>query len=241
MNPVAFGSRDRQLFGVYQPAGERRSRRGVVLCPPFGQEHLRAHRPIRLLAEQLARRGHDVLRFDYYGTGDSSGDGLEADLDGFVADTLAAVDELGAMAGVRRFCVAGLRLGALVAARAAAESRGVDEVVLWDPVIDGARELAAAGVGADGVAWAKGFPLSDRLRSDLGSVDVAAYDALAGTRALLVVSDPAPDPALRERFENGTWDGEFACFPSRRSWEEEADLGVGAVPVEVLNHIAGWI
>ena len=42
-------------------------------CQPLGHEYIRAHRTFNQLAAGLARAGFPVLRFDYSGTGDSSG------------------------------------------------------------------------------------------------------------------------------------------------------------------------
>src|SRR6218665_897665 len=44
---------------------------GVVLCAPLGRDARCAHRPLRLLAQQLAAAGICVLRYDHLGTGDS--------------------------------------------------------------------------------------------------------------------------------------------------------------------------
>jgi len=67
MNVFYFGAGERRLFGVYTPA-RHGGRRGAVLCPPWGQEYLRAHRSIAQLANTLATAGVHVLRFDYSGT-----------------------------------------------------------------------------------------------------------------------------------------------------------------------------
>src|SRR3954451_13983708 len=75
MTPLFFGSRARRLFGIYEP-GRSGSRvpRAAVLCHPWGQEYIRAHRSMRRLANMLSATGRDTLRFDYFGTGDSAGD-----------------------------------------------------------------------------------------------------------------------------------------------------------------------
>ena len=50
--------------------GARQS--AIVLCQPLGHGYLRAHRAFRNLAVSLASQGFHVLRFDYYGCGDSA-------------------------------------------------------------------------------------------------------------------------------------------------------------------------
>src|SRR5215217_413896 len=85
MNPLYFGSSQKPLYGVYHPPKSQPGRpvrtTGVVLCYPLGQEYMRAHRAFRQLATLLTKSGFPVLRFDYYGTGDSGGDGDAGDVD----------------------------------------------------------------------------------------------------------------------------------------------------------------
>ncbi len=47
---------------------------GVVIAPAVGAEYFRSHWAVRRLADQLSRAGFPVLRFDYQGIGDSTGD-----------------------------------------------------------------------------------------------------------------------------------------------------------------------
>ena len=45
MEPLFFGPADHSLFGwLHLPAGRAPRRTAVVLCPPFGQEFVLAHR-----------------------------------------------------------------------------------------------------------------------------------------------------------------------------------------------------
>jgi alpha/beta superfamily hydrolase len=74
MTPLLFGSADAPLYGVHHAPQAAPQRTGIVLCYPFGQEYMRAHRACRQLAMLLAKKGYHVLRFDYSGTGNSSGD-----------------------------------------------------------------------------------------------------------------------------------------------------------------------
>jgi dienelactone hydrolase len=147
MTPMLFGPASRQLFGLYH-APERDGNVSVVICQPFGQEAIRAHRLFRVLADRLARAGVAVLRFDYYGTGDSPGDDTDAELEGWRRDVCAAHEELRRRAGARRIIWLGSRLGAAMAVLAAKSGRcDPSRLILWDPIVDGARYLDTLRAG----------------------------------------------------------------------------------------------
>lgn len=143
MLPIYFESSGARLFGMYHPAGRAPARRAAVLiCAPFGHEYIRAHRTLRQLATALSDRGHHVLRFDYFGCGDSAGEAGDADAGQWLGDISSAIDELKAVARVTRVSLLGLRLGATLAVQAAIGRDDVEAVFLWDPIDDGAAFLA---------------------------------------------------------------------------------------------------
>lgn len=146
MTPFYFGPADRRLFAIFHP-GERASpsRGGVVLAAPFGHEAIRTHRFYRVLADRLARLGHDVIRFDYYGAGDSAGDDADARLSGWAGDIISAHQELAARVGAAPSWWVGARLGATAAllahGRTGAFPSSQPALALWDPVVDGRSYL----------------------------------------------------------------------------------------------------
>ena len=114
----------------------------MLLCSPFGQEAIRAQRIYRVLAERLAREGCDVLRFDFYGTGDSGGDDEAFDLEGAGLDLQLALDELQRRTGLARATVVGSRLGGSAAVLVAGPLAGqLRRLVMWDPIVAGADYL----------------------------------------------------------------------------------------------------
>lgn len=151
MTPMLFGPASRQLFGLFH-SPERDSGIAVLICPPLGQEAVRAHRLFRVLSDRLARSGVAVLRFDYHGSGDSPGEDTDGDLEGWRRDVCTAHEELRRRAGSRRIVWLGARLGAALAVLAAKSGRSDPaRLILWDPIIDGARyiqELRAGHVEA---------------------------------------------------------------------------------------------
>jgi pimeloyl-ACP methyl ester carboxylesterase len=143
MKALRFGLGTRELVGMlHGPADDGARRFGVLICPPFGQEGVRTHRLLRVLADRLVRDGFHVLRFDYYGTGESMGDDEEATLEGSVRDVLLAAAELEHHAACVRSVWIGLRLGGSAALLAAASTaRPPDRLVLCDPVLYGTAYL----------------------------------------------------------------------------------------------------
>lgn len=114
----------------------------MVLCNAFGQEAVRAHRLMRVLAERLVRQGHPVLRFDYFGTGDAMGDDTDGDLAGWADDVRQADAELRRLCGARQTVWIGMRLGATIALEAAQQAPAhLQRLVLWDAVLDGQAYL----------------------------------------------------------------------------------------------------
>jgi predicted alpha/beta hydrolase len=102
MTPLYFGTGQRRLFGVLDPAQARSSQaQAAVICYPWGPEYIFAHRALRHLSRQLAVRGFNVLRFDYYGSGDSAGDESEVRLSGWREDIVAAIEELKDISGTK--------------------------------------------------------------------------------------------------------------------------------------------
>lgn len=147
MTPFLFGPPDRRLYGVYHPpAATQRTTQQVLLCPPFGQESVRVHLLYRLLADQLARDGRHVMRFDYHATGESAGADEEATLHGWRDDILIAHEELSRRTRARSTTWLGCRLGATLAVMASQQGQAAPEqLVLWEPVLDGTSYLAELG------------------------------------------------------------------------------------------------
>lgn len=250
MRPFYFGRSSRPLFGVLHEARGARARPGAVLCPPFGQEALRAHRSLRELAARLAGAGFPALRFDYSGSGDSAGEPGEARLDAWVEDGVAAIEEVRDSTGEARVVVAGLRLGAAVAALAAARAGGVSALVLWEPVIDGAahlEELRAAHAAwirdhAPGAALspdeALGVPLPAALASDLSGLRLGCLEA-PPARKVLVIGD-AGDSARQSLWKDEKA-VEHRTVPTAPVWLHAEGMARALVPGALLGDVVAWL
>lgn len=196
---MRFPDGARELFGLYLPSeASVRRRHAVLLCNPFGQEAIRASRLYRVLGDRLQAAGYDVLRFDYYGTGDSAGDDTEFDLDGAVRDAACAARLLLERSSPARLSFVGLRLGGSIAALASAElPQGVDHLVLLEPVDDGAAYLSAlAKANRDALesAFSSRWPVDAALRAfnlpDDGAESLG-FATTAAMRAQLTLRLPA--------------------------------------------------
>ena len=116
IEPFFFGGESRPLFGVYHPpTGARIRDVGVVLCYPMGQEYTCVHRAFLQLARRLSSTGFHVLRFDFWGCGDSAGTCEEGRPRLWVQDIATAIEAL-RDGQATRICIVGLRWGATLAA-----------------------------------------------------------------------------------------------------------------------------
>lgn len=258
MNPFFFGSSDRQLYGIYTPPRVRgRRATGVVLCYPFGMEYMRAHRAFRQLATLLNREGHHVLRFDYYGTGDSAGEGEDGSVEQWTDDVMAAVDELRDTASLEQVSLVGLRFGGLLAGRVATRRRDLDRVVLWDPIVRGTEYVAemmeqslaerapahAAAAGpVTGTVGLVGFPVTETLRSGIAGEDLTRLQGWSAREHLLVVSSEQPGfDALREAWKAGGVSGRYRLVPSQGNWSEGDRFGSALIPQAIIQDIVNCL
>lgn len=88
------------------------------------------------MAQQLAKAGIASLRFDFAGSGESSGDWADTTFSGQIRDAIRAFDHLQALETVDgdRIGILGYSQGGLVGAHLAAARPEADAVVLWAPV-----------------------------------------------------------------------------------------------------------
>jgi pimeloyl-ACP methyl ester carboxylesterase len=232
MTAFHFGSRERRLFGYYEPAPANFSKvQAALLCHPLGNEQVFAYRTMRQLAARLVRTGFHVLRFDYFGTGDSYGDNCEGDLASWCDDVGTAVTELKEITGADTVDVVGLRLGANLSAQVASHRPGeIKRLVLWEPLA--ADELVAAtreylspeGNGNSGLVGPD--IVKDFARSAI------AGKALPSSTLLLLTEGPP------SAMESSSLSAEYVA--DAPAWIEDR-LTTGSIPAEVLQRIVDWL
>lgn len=136
--PFYFGTPGRELFGCFHEPARRVIRRcSVLICQPVGHEYINSHRALRQLAARLAEAGFPVLRFDYYGCGDSCGEANQGSVTRWLEDISTAIAAIRARTGFLPVYAVGLRLGATLAAMGGIQRDKLAGLVLWDPVIKG--------------------------------------------------------------------------------------------------------
>lgn len=202
MRPVSFDN----CFGEFYPGW---SRKGVVICGSFGLEDTRYQPALAHLAQVLAGRGLNVLRFDYFGTGNSAGTTLDPDIvRRWTGNVIAARDWLTKQGNVDAVSFAGLRMGALIAAMAARQSPKLDELILLAPPASGETFIAeisnAAGqeaghlssVNGDeqtgGVSLA-GFRLDQRTIQAISDFDWQTLDRCKATKVKIMAENRIDD------------------------------------------------
>lgn len=128
---VAFSNQSGQLLHGILHEPDPALARGVcvLLLSPGIKGRVGPHRLYLKIAARLVPLGFHVLRFDYYGLGDSAGELPESSLADmynsiqagrYIGDTIAAMDWMQKILGIRRFVGSGL-CGGSISALATAE------------------------------------------------------------------------------------------------------------------------
>ena len=257
IRPVYFGSPDKLLFACcHEPVIERRRKCAVVVCQPVGHEYVNSHRALRQLASRLCYAGFPVLRFDYYGCGDSSGSAEEGRISQWLEDISTAISEVRRRTGAVQVCLIGLRVGAALAMIAAAERADLEGLVLWDPVVSGERYL-------DGLLRLQkemlrfrpkpsstqetldyvdvlGFPLSHFLQAELKNINLPGIAGSSVKNVLVIQTDQTSDEVdLQEHLSQMDARFEYQRLDAPQIWLPTSD-GNLVVPSQVLRAIVSW-
>lgn len=213
--PHWLGDPERHLYAVLHRAAVPGAQMGVLLVPPLFHEQPRSRRLLAEVAAGLAAIGLPSMRFDFFGTADSAGNGEQLDFDSMCVDLDTATRALQAESGVAQVAVLAWRAAALPVARWLCDGAAPALVVLWDPVLDGAqwlrqleREDAAERCSperyrvvrppadAAGDQQLMGVAVSPRLRSDIAGTRLVDAGSLGDRRCWAVLRPDSPRPAL---------------------------------------------
>ena len=258
-----FGPAHARLFGALHTPRSNAGQAGVVLCYPMGQEYMRIHRTYVELARSLADSGRHILRFDYYGCGDSGGETTDGSLRQWTDDIRQAIQELCSQTGVRNVYLVGARIGANLALNVGITTDGVAGVVLWEPIVNGAdylaalrrshRDLLASNTKLEGYeqrqlpncfAELVGFPVTKELYDELATIDLLATSSSNKSLDLLVLanSDKPSLEKLAASLRNGKARPEYLTVDeSDGIWLKEDRQNKGLVPARAVQAIVSWL
>jgi hypothetical protein len=206
---------------------------GVVICTPLGQEGVVAYRGLRLLADELERRGIASVRYDPPGRGDAA---PSADPQAPITGARQA-SELLRRSGCTRIAFLGLSSAALIASMAA---ESADLLVLWSPPASGrawlrkARSLATIMIGSDrqfeGIESLIGLDLSPEQASALESITIRRP---GGTPALIATRPGESAPGALAA-------AEVIEVPGTAEFLDTSSVS-SVMPLEAINTLADWL
>jgi uncharacterized protein len=261
VEPFYFGEAPQRLYGCHHfPQVSRGRAFGVVLCSPIGQEYLKSHRVIYQLAVLLSKIGFHVLRFDYFGCGDSEGNFEEGSMVRWKEDILTAVDQMQHRSEIEKVCLIGLRIGATLALQTALDCFQIIGLVLWEPLFNGKayvsqlenlhqefiselryQELPLTNRSETGmIDEVLGYPMTSALREELLTIEVDHARIRPGVKLLaLVNSEESSKVSYLTHFA--------AMYPQTEAkmiaekivlWRE---FNKRLFPVQSLNFIVEWV
>ena len=258
LQPFYFGTSEKQLFGCYHaPQAAPVRDCGVVLCYPMGFEYTSSHRVYRQLAVRLSKVGFPVLRFDFYGSGDSAGECQQGTIRQWLADISTAIGEIKRRCGFVKVCLIGVRLGGTLSMMVGAERGDIEGVVLWDPVVSGRgyieelrtlhKEMSPyfngkpkGHIRAEKYTEILGFPVADSMLTGLEKIDLLAIRRKPANNILLIEgNEEAHEGRLREHLMSIDAHVEYQHLPSPKIWIQDA--GKVLVPNRTLQSVVSWI
>lgn len=258
LEPFYFGDPDGLLYGCCHAASGGQRNVAVVLCPPLGDEAIRIHRAYKQIALRLSRAGFPVLRFDYYGWGDSAGQDTDATLSRWKTDIGTAIEEVKGRSGAARVVLIGLRLGATLALQTVSRRDDVAGIVLWEPVAKGTDYLAeveeahrskldyfqsdpvyTSGL-PEGMTEILGFVLSAAMRQQIEELNV--FDVAFSTKAfpVLIVERTTTESVsqLNDYLLSQSFQVNYQCLDDPAIWGEDPDKAL--IPAQTLKAITSW-
>jgi pimeloyl-ACP methyl ester carboxylesterase len=259
MEPFFFGNSSKQLLGIYHPPKHSVSTfSGIILCHAWGQEYIRSYRAMLILAEHLCRKGFHVLRFDYTGCGDSSGDCFDVTIEDCISDISMAANQLRDGCHIRKIGFVGLRLGAYLVTQYAKRSDiWSSPLVLWQTVTNGAHYLAdltqqhadsLSGTFAERVLNSSaylemlGFPVSRALFDSLSGINYESLCPPKDSKVLIVNERPCHDILLlRDLISHNCAITDLLTTKTGTFWRKSNARRLSSVPIRDIEEIVQWL
>lgn len=258
-DPVGWieGARGPLFTWLHTPAPDapRRSR-AVVLCEPYGPDRMNLHLTHRTLALWLAEQGFATVRFDPFGTGDSSGSPRDP---GFAVDWIRDFDAASLLvrdyAGVDEVIAMGTRFGGTLAAWVTTVRPEVTSMAAWGPYLKGGDFLRAermltkvsgangsgrpAAHAAPGDEAYLGFVYPAEARAAIKAIDLTKLDPPACVRARIIGWDADSD----EDQLAAAWlaAGINVSFIGPEGIRADDSIEAQAVPEAMLRDTVDWV
>lgn len=260
LKPTYFNKDTDPLFGIYhKPQTDYLKKTGIICCYPFGQEYIRSHKSFKQLAERLSRAGYHVLRFDYFGTGDSYGDEEEITISQWKNDIRAAIQHIKKSGDIQNIALIGLRLGGTLAFLVGRENPEIIGIALWDPVISGSQYYQELKERHE--YWLEdmlnffdrkelnlqeneilGFHLNSKLIQELREINLLDVKYKIQKKILFITTE---HNSSNQQFVNHLTHLEasynYEEITGIKPWIKYEGLDKSLVPFEVLTSIENWI
>lgn len=240
------------------PLEARQKRHTVVICSPVGQEYIRSHRAVFQLASRLAQAGFHVLRFDYFGCGDSFGDFEDASLSTWEENISSAIAFALEISGSEQISLVGLRLGATLALKAIHADNRFDRIVLWEPILKGLQYLEEMKkshrsytkhlMPVKNKYFSKstsheeilGFQFHQQLIDELKGIEPDQIPLNSTLDALMLCNSDNPAPgSYFEEFCQTHSKVELKLIKDHQSWEER--IYKRLIPFNTIKYIVQWL
>lgn len=264
--PQFFPNREgKRLFGILHEAQGAPRQLALVYCAPLFEEKLWSHRVAVNFARFMADRGVAVLRFDYFGDGESEGLFEQASVRSRIRDIEDATRLCRDQTGARQVLGLGLCYGGTLALCAALSSSLLDGAIGWAPVMDGERylgdllrahltaqmvvhrkvihdrEALIAQIQAGRTVNVEGYEIGKALYSQMCELDIAAR-LLAADKPILV-QQISPGEALDSQYaalqESGNPQVQFQKVREARFWTQQKRIFPPCE--ELFARTADWV
>lgn len=232
---------DKQIFVNHSLSARGKAQRAAILFYPFGQEYMRSHKAFRQLANLLTRKNFDVYRFDYPGTGDSSGFAEDSLFSDYVESGHALIHFV-KQKSYEQVHLVGLRLGALVGAQCFSRHPELSHLVLWDPIIDGEAffndcEKHSPNHSAQEDLWnIHGYPLNAAFRAQISESSIDRIELLPHQRLSLLISSAQDDIKGMPRLKKNA-PLTLKVVPPENDWNYVDMAGSILIPTDLIREI----
>jgi len=140
IEPFFLDGKQNSLFCIHLYLAGVTCKGSILYLHPFAEEMHKSRCMAALQARHFAQAGYAVLQVDLTGCGDSSGDFADATWQAWLNDARRAHDWLSSRHAAP-VSLWGLRIGASLAVELASTLPDIEQLLLWQPVVNGEQYL----------------------------------------------------------------------------------------------------